>query len=257
MYRLRFGLLALMLMASSCSTVDAIFGPAEPEVAVAPSKEKIVADNAKLETEISALRASLRKVKSDIASKKAGKAQASSIASSEEKVASDNVQLGSEIADLRGSLQSLKQDMSRKKARKAQEMARIKAAEAAGRKATAAIPKDRLWVTVSFRSGYMELTSDSRNALKRLAAKFLSKPRQQNIEIRGYTDDEPIGGYAYSRHTSRHPYKTNMALSKARAQSVADALISAGLSPRIVTTRGFGDSAFVASNKTDAGRQSR
>jgi len=199
-----------MLMMSSCSTVNAIFGADEPEVAVAASNEKILADNAKLETEISALR---------------------------------------------DSLQNLKQDIAKEKLKKSEDLARIKAQQIAAQKARKAIPKDRLWVTVSFRSGYMELTSDSSKALKRLAEKFLSKTRQQTIEVRGYTDDEPIGGYAHSRHTSRHPYKSNLALSKARAHSVADALIAAGLSTDIVQTRGFGATVFVADNKTDAGRQ--
>jgi len=210
MYKLRFLWLGLLLLLASCSTVDAIFGPDEPEVAVAPTTAKIVSDNAKLETEISALRGSLTKLKQDIASKKARKAQA---------------------------------------------MARMQAERVAKQKAKAAIPEDRLWVTISFRSGYSELTTDSSKALKRLASKFLSKQRKQTLEIRGYTDNEPIGGYAYSRHTPRHPYKTNRALSKARAQSVAHTLIAAGIPRSIVQTRGFGATAFVASNKTDAGRQ--
>jgi len=210
MYKLRFLLLALLLMISSCSTVDAMFGEEPPEVAVAASKEKIVSDNTKLETEISALR---------------------------------------------GSLQQLKAAIASKKARKAEKFARTQAAQVTTQKVQKSVPKDRLWVTVSFRSGYMELTTDSSKALKRLAAKFLSKERQQTIEVRGYTDDEPIGGYAYSRHTPRHPYKTNLALSKARAQSVADALIAAGLSAKIVQTRGFGATDYVADNKTGTGRQ--
>ncbi|MBL4775531.1 MAG: OmpA family protein [Mariprofundus sp.] len=210
MVKLRYLLLTILLILSSCSTVNAIFGADEPEVAVAASDEKILSDNARLETEISALR---------------------------------------------DSLQNIKQDIANKKAEKAAELAQIKAQQMAEQKARKAIPKDRLWVTVSFRSGYMELTSDSSKALKRLAKKFLSKERQQTVEVRGYTDDEPIGGYTHSRHTSRHPYKSNLALSKARAHSVADALISAGLSASIVQTRGFGATTFVADNKTDGGRQ--
>jgi len=197
-----------MLMASSCSTVDAIFGPAEQEeVAVASSKNQI---------------------------------------------ASENEQLGSEVSALRDQLKQIKQDIADKKALKTAELARLQAKQAAKQNA---IPKDRLWVTVSFRSGFMELTSDSRAALKRLAAKFLSKDRLQTIEVRGYTDDEPIGGYANSRHTSRHPYKTNLALSQARADNVSDVLIGAGLSADIVRGVGFGANDYVADNSTDAGRQ--
>ncbi len=207
MLKLRLILLTLMLMASSCSTVDAIFGPAEQEVAVASTKNQI---------------------------------------------ASENEQLGSEVSALRDQLKQIKQDIADKKALKTAELARLQAEQAAKQNA---IPKDRLWVTVSFRSGFMELTSDSRAALKRLAAKFLSKDRLQTIEVRGYTDDEPIGGYANSRHTSRHPYKTNLALSQARADNVSDVLIGAGLSADIVRGVGFGANDYVADNSTDAGRQ--
>lgn len=210
MYKLRFLLLALLFSVSSCSTVDAIFGPEEPEVAVPASKEKVASENNQLETEISALRSSLRQLKTDIA---------------------------------------------RKKVEKARQLKTLRTQQTTTQKAKKAIPTDRLWVTVSFRSGYMELTADSSKALKRLAAKFLSKERQQTIEVRGYTDDEPIGGYAHSRHTPRHPYKTNLALSQARADNVAGALIDAGLSENIVKSKGFGATDFAADNKTNAGRQ--
>jgi len=194
-------------MISSCSTIDAIFGPEQPDATVASSKDQL---------------------------------------------SQENEQLGSEIADLRGTLKQLNQDIADQKAQK---LAQMKAEEDARVKAENAVPKDRLWVTVSFRSGYMELTRQSRQALKRLAEKFLSKPRVQKIEVRGYSDNEPIGGYPGHRHKSRHPYKTNLALSQARADNVADALITAGLPKEIIRTEGFGATSFVADNKTDAGRQ--
>jgi len=207
MYKLRFVLLAFMLMVSSCSTVDAIFGPSEPDATSVSSKSQL---------------------------------------------AMENEQLGAEIADLRSSLKQLNQDIADQKA---QQLAQLKVEEETRQQAEQAMPKDRLWVTVSFRSGYMELTRQSRQALKRLADKFLSKPRTQQIKVLGYTDDEPIGGYPGHRHKSRHPYKTNLALSQARAQNVADALVAAGISQEIVRAEGFGATNFVADNKTDAGRQ--
>jgi len=207
MYKLRFVLLALMLMASSCSTVDAIFGPAEPDVSAVSNKSQL---------------------------------------------AQENEQLGSEIADLRSSLKQIKQEIAD---RKAQQLAQMEAEQTARQQAEQAIAKDRLWVTVSFRSGYWELTRQSRKALQRLAAKFLSKPRSQQIEVSGYTDDEPIGGYPGHRHKPRHPYKTNEALSQARAQTVADALTAAGIPEDIVRAEGFGATNFVADNSTNEGRQ--
>jgi len=194
-------------MVSSCSTIDAIFGPDEPDATVTSNKDQLT---------------------------------------------QENDQLGVEIADLRSKLKQLKQDIADQKA---QQLAKIQAEENARLKAEQAIPKEKLWVTVSFRSGYMELNRQSRAALKRLAEKFLSKPRTQTIEVRGYTDNEPIGGYPGHHHKPRHPYKTNLALSQARADNVAEVLISAGLSKNIVRAHGFGASHFVADNKTNAGRQ--
>ena len=211
MYKLRFFLLILLFPLASCSTIDAIFGPEEPELAAPASNAKLASENDQLETEITALRNALRQIKEDIADKKDAKAR---------------------------------------------EREAAEAAEAAQQAAQkAAEPTVRLWVTVSFRSGCMELTRDSRKALKRLAAKFLSKERQQTIEVRGYTDNEPIGGYANSRHTPRHPYKTNLALSQARADNVAAALIKAGLPENIVTAKGFGATNFAADNASNTGRQ--
>jgi len=200
MYRLRFVLFALLLMLSSCSTIDAIFGPDEPNVASAPV--------------------------------------------SGEQLASENQQLGKQVADLRQSLKQVEQDIADKKA-----------AQLAALKAEQAIPKDRLWVTVSFRSGYMKLTPATRKILQRLAKKFLSKPRTQKIDVRGYTDNEPIGGYPGHRHKPRHPYKTNEALSQARADNVAQALVDAGITWDTVHAEGFGATDFVAENNTAAGRQ--
>ncbi|PIX53618.1 MAG: flagellar motor protein [Zetaproteobacteria bacterium CG_4_9_14_3_um_filter_54_145] len=197
MYRFRLLCVALLLMLSSCSTIEAIFGPDEP---VAPAENQ--------------------------------------------QLASENQQLGTEVAALRESLKQVKQ-----------EIADSKAASSPQAEEDQAAPTDRLWVTVSFRSGYMELTRESRSALKRLAEKFLSKPRAQTIEVRGYTDNEPIGGYPGHRHTSRHPYQTNMALSHARATNVAQALIAAGIAKDVVRAVGFGASNYVADNTTDAGRQ--
>jgi len=191
----------MLLMMSSCSTIDAIFGPGDEPVAAVPAENQ--------------------------------------------QLASENQQLGAEVAALRQALKQVKQDIADKKAAPSSPQA----------EEDQAVPTDRLWVTVSFRSGYMELTTESRNALKRLAEKFLSKPRTQTIDVRGYTDNEPIGGYSGHKHTSRHPYKTNMALSHARATNVAQALIAAGLPKDVVRAVGFGASSYVADNTTDAGRQ--
>jgi chemotaxis protein MotB len=130
---------------------------------------------------------------------------------------------------------------------KAEEAARLQAEEAARREA---VPTDRLWVTVSVRPGFRRLTQQTHNTLAKLAAQFISKPREETLEIRGYTDDEPIGGYEGNRQKPTHPFKTNIALSEARARSVANALIEAGIPKDKIHVQGYGAKDFVAGNKT-------
>lgn len=65
---------------------------------------------------------------------------------------------------------------------------------------------------------------------------------QNSIEIIGHTDS--TGGYQH-----------NMTLSQRRAQSVANYLVSQGVDPSRVTTRGAGPDQPVASNANEAGRQ--
>jgi len=169
---------------------------------------------------------------------------------SDEKVVSQNQELNAEIAALRQELRDLQYSIERKKA---EERARSEA-EAAANVSREVVPADRLWVTVSFRSGFMELTSQSRKALAKLAEKFMSKQRVQVLAIRGYTDDEPIGGYPGKRHKPRHAYKTNLDLSKARADSVASALMDVGIPGSVIQAQGYGATDFIASNKTVSGR---
>lgn len=200
--KFRFLLLSFILLLSSCSTIEAMFGPET----VQSTRGDVMTENDQLETEISSLRQELKQLEQEIAAQKAG------------------------------------------------EVARLEAEAQAGMASSSSIANDRLWVTVSFRSGYMELTRQSRSALKRLAEKFLSKPRIQSLDVRGFTDDEPIGGYAHNRHNPRHPYKSNLELSQARADNVASALVSAGIPQSSTHAEGFGATNFAADNATAEGR---
>jgi len=200
--KLRFLLLSFILLLSSCSTIEAMFGP-------------------------------------------------ETIHSTRGDVMTENDQLENEISTLRQELQQLQQDIA---AEKASEVARLEADAKSDMAGSSTIANDRLWVTVSFRSGYMELTRQSRSALKRLAEKFISKPRIQSLDVRGFTDDEPIGGYAHNRHNPRHPYNSNLELSQARADNVASALIKAGIPQESTHAEGFGATNFAADNATAEGR---
>jgi len=122
--------------------------------------------------------------------------------------------------------------------------------------APVAVPTDRLWVTVSFASGRTMLTRASRQALKTLAAKFLAHDNgMQRLVVRGFTDNEPIGGFPGHRHASRHNYPTNMALSQARANAVSAVLTDAGIAPSKISAEGLGASGFISDNSTKAERQ--
>lgn len=73
------------------------------------------------------------------------------------------------------------------------------------------------------------------------AAEVLAANPSMNVEIRGYTDSR--GSDAY-----------NMRLSERRAETVKTVLVSRGIAPGRLTTRGFGESDPIATNETAAGR---
>lgn len=72
-------------------------------------------------------------------------------------------------------------------------------------------------------------------------AQTLSTYNQTYIDVLGHTDS--TGSDAY-----------NQGLSERRAQSVASYLTARGVQPARIATRGYGESAPIATNATDAGR---
>lgn len=66
--------------------------------------------------------------------------------------------------------------------------------------------------------------------------------------IKGYTDNLPIGPELRQR------FPTNVDLSKARAQSVADELVAGGVPASMISVSGFGEADPVAPNDTPQGR---
>jgi chemotaxis protein MotB len=98
-----------------------------------------------------------------------------------------------------------------------------------------------------FRSGKASLTSSGKSALKAAARDIRARCADPQIEVRGHTDSTPI------RHSS---FKSNWALSVARAQAVVNYLVeSEGFQPSQFTMVGCGDTQPIASNATAAGRQ--
>lgn len=85
-----------------------------------------------------------------------------------------------------------------------------------------------------------DLTASTESSLNKLVA-ILKEYPDTNIEVQGHTD---------SRGTDEY----NMSLSQRRATSVAGYLTRNGVSSGRVTTKGYGESAPVATNDTDEGR---
>lgn len=94
---------------------------------------------------------------------------------------------------------------------------------------------------VLFEFDSARLTSDARRTTRQIAEVLRAVP-DRRVAVEGHTDS--VGTISY-----------NQRLSEARARAVADELISAGVSRRAVSVRGFGESDPIASNRTEAGRQ--
>jgi outer membrane protein OmpA-like peptidoglycan-associated protein len=94
---------------------------------------------------------------------------------------------------------------------------------------------------VLFDTGQATLKPGADRALDRLA-QFRKDSPNSAVLIEGHTDSVGTDDY-------------NLALSQRRAQSVADALSSRGISSDRVQTKGLGKAYPVASNDTQAGRQ--
>lgn len=93
---------------------------------------------------------------------------------------------------------------------------------------------------VNFASGKALLTSSARTILLRVARTLKDSPGV-NVLIAGHTDS--VGNAEYNR-----------GLSQRRADSVRDFLISRGVDPDRLRTRGFGETQPIANNATPSGR---
>ena len=96
-------------------------------------------------------------------------------------------------------------------------------------------------VIVLFESGSAVLTSEGRSQVEEIADAIMYLGSSVRIEIQGHTDS--VGTEA-----------DNTALSKARAQSVADELKAEHMVDIPLTTIGFGESQPIADNNSDTGR---
>jgi outer membrane protein OmpA-like peptidoglycan-associated protein len=112
---------------------------------------------------------------------------------------------------------------------------------------------EKLWQRLAFKSGRTALDKSLVKSLKNTAGKYLAAPCMRKLVVRGFCDGEPIGGYG-GKHKARHGFKSQIALSKARAQAVADVLVKAGIKRNMIQVEAYGASNFIASNATRSGR---
>ena len=100
---------------------------------------------------------------------------------------------------------------------------------------------------ILFPEGGWELNDAGKATVAKLAP-VLKTLTGQKIEIKGFTDNVPIGPELRAR------FPSNVELSKARAQSVADVLIAQGVPAAMISVSGLGDAQPVAPNDTPEGR---
>ncbi len=93
---------------------------------------------------------------------------------------------------------------------------------------------------VNFEYDSSKLTPASEAVLDKVAASLVDWS-EVNLEVGGHTDSRGADAY-------------NMKLSQARAESVLDYLGAKGVAASRLTAKGFGETAPIADNKTDAGR---
>ncbi len=94
---------------------------------------------------------------------------------------------------------------------------------------------------INFASGSATIPPDNYVFLNKAALAFKSAPAGTVVEIGGNTDN--AGDPA-----------SNMQLSQQRADAVRNYLVSQGVDPGMLTTKGYGESRFIATNETEEGR---
>ena len=99
-----------------------------------------------------------------------------------------------------------------------------------------------------FPSGGWQMPPAAAQTISEIAP-ILAPFQQTTIIVTGYTDNVPVGPDLMQQGITN-----NQQLSLKRAQTVANFLISQGVNPSLVQTRGLGDSDPVASNDTPQGR---
>jgi chemotaxis protein MotB len=171
-----------------------------------------------------------------------------------EKYAAIETDLGRTQADLKASAQEL-EDLRRQRAEVEKRLeafrsltSRLKAMIDSGQ-LDVVVRKGRMIVElpaeVMFPSGSAELSEAGEMALMRLAITLEQFPDRQFM-VAGHTDAVPL---------KSAQYRNNRELSTARAVTVTQYLIKAGMKPENLVAAGYGEHDPIASNKDPKGRQ--
>src|SRR5271165_5184676 len=99
-----------------------------------------------------------------------------------------------------------------------------------------------------FPSGGWQMPPAAAQTIAKMAP-ILAPFQQTKIIVTGYTDNVPIGP-----ELRQQGVDSNQQLSLKRAQTVASFLVSQGVNPNLVSTRGLGDADPVAPNDTPQGQ---
>lgn len=101
---------------------------------------------------------------------------------------------------------------------------------------------------ILFASGSAEMHAQGRSTLEKIVGTLQSVP-DKRINVRGYTDNEPIGPALRAR------YPSNWELSTARSSDVVRFLQAKGIDPKRLEASGYAEYQPVAPNTTPAGRK--
>jgi flagellar motor protein MotB len=98
---------------------------------------------------------------------------------------------------------------------------------------------------VSFRPGRADLSKKAQSSLRQVAVALKQTEGIRAVRVEGHTDSDPI---------RKSGWKSNEALSLARAEMVRKYLVDRGIEKSLLQVKGFGASEPVVPNKTDEGK---
>jgi chemotaxis protein MotB len=161
-------------------------------------------------------------------------------------------------ADANATLTATQAEMAQLRAERAEAEARLAAFKAVTEKLKKMIDSGKLKVeirngrmivkvpaSILFASGSADMSGDGKTAISDIAA-ILKQFPDRRFEIAGHTDNIPVASSTF---------KDNWSLSTARAVTVTEQLVAAGMNPARLVAAGYGQFAPVRDNSSEAGRQ--